>query len=47
MKTHFAWKPIRVQTWKGTYALIWLQQYHEQHGVKYCLYINWLGAELD
>jgi len=45
MKTHFAWLPTRVETWRGTHALIWLQQYHEQYGNKYCLYINWLGEE--
>lgn len=45
LSTFFAWLPIRVQTWRGTYASIWLQEYYEQHGVKYCLYINWLGVE--
>ena len=45
MKTHYAWLPTKVQTWRGTYASIWLQEYYEQHGKKYCLHLNCLAEE--
>ena len=43
----FAWLPIIVKTWRprGTKAIIWLQRYQVQKGVKCCTKLGFFSHE--
>jgi len=45
MKKHYAFIPTRVQTWRGTYATVWLQEYYEDWGNLYCLRLGFFSFE--
>ena len=45
MKKHYAFTPTRVQTWRGTYATVWLQEYYEEWGNPYCLRLGCFSFE--
>ena len=49
VKFHYAWLPIIVRTWrpKGSKALIWLQKYQTQDGVKSCTKLGYFSYEFD